>query len=57
MQRFVLLALTASAFGAGAAMAQPLPISPAYHAAPAPPAVPVAQQYRHAEPDLGGGFI
>ena len=57
MQRFVLLALTASAFGAGAAMAQPLPISPAYHAAPAPPPAPVAQQYRHAEPDLGGGFI
>lgn len=59
MQRVIVLALTASVCGAtliGQASAQPMQLSPNAYGAPAQ-AMPVAQQYRSADRDYGGGFL
>ncbi len=60
MQRVIVLALTASvcgtAFDIGHASAQSIQMAPHGYGAPAQ-AMPVAQQYRSRDADLGGGFI
>jgi lipoprotein-anchoring transpeptidase ErfK/SrfK len=59
MKRIAILALAMGAPGTGAAMAQPVPLSPAYYsAAPQPVIVHAAQpQYVRQRGEMGGGFI